>query len=306
MRITIKALITGLIFTLLAAPLFASEPGAIYLRYTEGSVQFLPAGTQRWLPATVNTPLAEGDALKITNPGNAELFVRDGSLLRITRGSQLKVLSIEKSAIQLYMESGRAYVNFRGLKGYPLFLNTSSAQLDVFERATFRVDVDTKGNTEISVIAGELYVAQPKGKMKIIAGTRLVMKKDGNRPLYTKPRPADEWERWNRTRDSEAQPPPGQGRSSAPEGPPAYPADPDGGGRQVATGGYVYVESVPVYGYYYPGYWRTYPYGGWYGPYYRGYVGPRYWYGGPRYRGWGPYRGGHGPGRGYRGHPYRR
>jgi len=211
----------------------------------------------------------------------------------------LKVLSIERSDIQLYMESGKAYVNFRGLKGYPIFLNTSSAQLDVFERVTFRVDVDTKGNTEISVIAGELYVAQPKGKMKIIAGTRLVIKKDGNRPLYTKTRPADEWERWNRARDNETQPPPGQSQRYVPAGPPAYPADPGGGGQWVATGEYVYLESAPVYGYYYPGYWRTYPYGGWYGPYYRGYVGPRY-------RGWGPYRGWHGPGRGYHGRHYRR
>jgi hypothetical protein len=34
------------------------------------------------------------------------------------------------------------------------------------------------------VYSGGLYIAQPKGRMTIIAGTRLVMKKDGGDPVY--------------------------------------------------------------------------------------------------------------------------
>lgn len=302
---TVRTLIAGLVFTLLSLPLFAAEGVSIYMRYTEGSVQLLPSGSQSWLPATVNTSLAEGDTLRITNPGNAELLMRDGSLMRMTRGSRIKVLSVERSAIQFYVEAGRAHVNFRGLKGYPLFLSTSSAQIDAIERAVFRVDVNAKGDTEISVLAGELFVAQPKGKMKIIAGNRLVMKKDGNSPLYTKTRPADEWERWNAARDREAQPSPGQGQGPAAGDLAVSPSGPAVSGQQPATGGYVIVESVPVYNtYYYPWYYRSYPCGGWYGPCYRGYIGPGYWYSGYRHRG--PYRGWPGPGRGYRGRPHRR
>lgn len=304
MRITMRIFIAGLIFIMFAAPLFASGSGAVYLRYAEGNVQLLPSSTRNWLPASADTPIAQGDSLRITGAGNAELLVRDGTLLRITKGSSIKVISIEGSAVHFYLESGKAYVNFTGLKGYPFFISTSSAQIDVLERATFRVDVDAKKDTHISVLAGELFVAQQQGKMKVIAGNRLIMKKGGARPLYTKPRPADEWERWNRARDNELQPRSGRGQDADAAGPQAYPAEPESEGPRVSTGGYVYVESAPVYVYYYPGYYRGYPCGGWYGPCYRGYIGPGYRYGGYRYR-W-PYRGWPGPARGYHRRPHRR
>ena len=303
-RITIRTFIAGLVFILLAAPLFASGSGAVYLRYAEGGVQLLPSGTRNWLPVSADTPLAQGDSLRIAGAGNAELLIRDGTLLRVTKGSRLKIISIERSAIQFYIESGKAYVNFMGLEGYPLFMSTPSAQIDVLERATFRVDVDAKKDTHISVLTGELFAVQPQGKMKVIAGTRLIMKKAGTRPLYTKPSPADEWERWNRARDIELQPASGQGRNPAPAGPQAYPEEPEIEGQLESTGSYVYVESAPVYVYYYPRYYRGYPCGGWYGPCYRGYIGPGYRYGGYRHRG--PYRGWPGPGRRYHRRPYRR
>jgi len=289
----IRTITAVFILIILGSPLWASSPGAIYLNSVEGSAEYLPAASQRRLPARANTTLAEGDALSITG-GNAEVFVRDGSLLRISQGSRLKVLSVERSAVQLALESGRAYVNFKGLKGYPLFLSTPSAQVDVIERATFRVDVAAGGDTEISVFAGELSIAQPKGKMNIIAGTRLIMRKDGKPPVYTRTRPADEWDKWNRMKDGDNAPPPSGENRNTPAVSPGYgAAETDRDGGSVTVREYVYVTPAPAWGYseYY------YPWYGWYDPYWRG-RGPGWW--GPGgYRGYHrPWRGGPGPGRG--------
>jgi len=291
-----RTIATVFIFLIVGSPLCASSPGAVYLNAVEGSVQYIPAGSPRALPAAANKPLAEGDTVMVAASGNAEIFIRDGSLIRIAEGSRLKVLSIERRAIQFFLESGKAHVNFKGLRGYPLFISTPSAQLDALERSAFRMDVNTAGETEISVFAGELFVAQPKGKMNILAGTRLIMKKDGKPPVYTRTRPADDWDKWNQKKDGSASVPStgNQPQPSQPAAPAA--AYPEATSPPVVAREYVYVSPAPEWGYYdyyYTWGYRPYPWR-WHGPYYGGWG----WHGG--------YRGYYGPHRGYRGYSPRR
>ncbi len=303
MKIAAGTVTAVLILLVLGVSLQASPPGAVYVNYVEGSVEHVAANSVRGVPAKANRALAEGESLVVAGQGNAELFVRDGSVLRITGGSRLKVLSIERGAVHFLLESGKAHVNFKGLRGYPLFFSTPSAQVDVFGRSTFRVDIGGAGETEISVLAGELYVAQPKGRMKIIAGTRLVMRKDGKAPVYTTNRPADDWDKWNKARDGAAELPPSGGSESRPSA--TYPA-PDGADpgaavvavpagaipAPVVTHEYIYVGVGPAWGYS----WYPYPYP--YRPY------PWRWWG-PRYPRWG-WCGGYRGYRGHCGHPPRR
>jgi hypothetical protein len=285
-----------LILLMLGVGLHASPPGAVYVNYIEGRVEHVAVNSVRGVPAKANRAIAEGESLVVAPPGNAELFIRDGSVLRIGGGSRLKVLSVERGAVHFLLERGKVHVNFTGLKGYPLFFSTPSAEVDVLDRSTFRMDIGETGETEVSVLAGELYVAQPKGRMKIIVGTRLVMRKDGKAPVYTTNRPADDWDKWNRARDGATELPSSGGSEPRQSTMDAVPAGPDPGAAAVAappeaipapvvTHEYIYVGVGPAWGYS----WYPYPYP------YRPYVW-RYW--GPRYPRW--YR--YGPPRGYWGH----
>ncbi len=303
MKIAAAAVTAVLILLALAPGLYASPPGAVYVNYVEGSVEHVAANSVRGVPAKANRALAEGESLVVATQGNAELFIRDGSVLRVAGGSRLKVLSIESGAVHFLLELGRAHVNFKGLKGYPLFFSTPAAEVDVFDRSAFRVDIGVTGETEVSVLAGEIYVAQPKGRMKIIVGTRLVMRKDGKAPVYTTNRPPDEWDKWNRARDGETGLPSSGG--SEPRQSTMYPAPvgPDPGAAAVAappeaipapvvTHEYIYVGVGPAWGYS----WYPYPYP------YRPYAWRRW---GPPYPRWGWY-GGYRGYWGHRGHPPRR
>jgi hypothetical protein len=303
MRSRTRTITAVFIFLLAVSELCASSPGAVYVNFVEGSVEHIAANARQGVPARVNKALAEGESLMVTGPGKAELFIRDGSVVRIAEGSRLKVLSIERGAVQFSLESGKAYVNFTGLKGYPLFFNTPSSQVDAFERSAFRVDINAMGESEISVLAGEIYVAQPKGRMKIIVGTRLIMRKDGKSPVYTTNRPAGDWDRWNRMKDGEMHLP--SGDRSEPRRSTTNPAvavpDPNASAvaaisearpAPVVTHEYIYVGIGPAWGY------------SWYPHPYRPY--PRHWLG-PSYPGWrGPSSRWHGGYRGYHGHPPRR
>lgn len=302
MQVTMRALAAVFFFTLLVSQLYASPPGAVYVNFIEGSVEQISADYRRAVPAKPNKALAEGETLAVTGPGNAEVFVRDGSVVRITRGGRLKVLSIERGAVQFLLESGSAYVNFKGLKGYPLFFSTPSAQVDAFDRSAFRVDMDPAGDTGVSVLAGEIYVAQPKGRMKLIVGTRLIMKKEGGTPVYTTNRPADDWDKWNGMRDREMRLPAGEKGESprsttypaGPSGLAAAAAVPEVSPAPVVTHEYVYVGVGPAWGYPWYPYPYPYPWGlyprGWWGPAYPRWGGPWPWHGGYRGHGGPPFR----------------
>ena len=299
-----KALQSILIFFILlvASPeVIAALRGALSINSIEGHVDHIPAVSGRVLRAKPNTSLKEGDAVGVPGPGNAEVFIRDGSIIRIGERSRLKVLSIENDAVQFFLESGRAYVKYSGRQGHPLFLNSPSARLDAHDPTIFRADITPSGDTEVSVYSGQLYAAQPEGRMTIVAGTRLVMKKDGGPPVYTTNRPADAWDEWNRKKEGPQPGIPGpssdNNQPAAGNAPPpaAYPEPP-----AVLDRSYVYVAPVPYWGYsyyYYPWGYRPYPWH-WYGPYYRG-LRPRPWYG-PYYHGYRGHLYGPGP------YPYRR
>ncbi len=277
----------------------AASPGAaVYLNSVEGNVQSIHAVSNRAVRAVPNKPIAQGDTIAVSSSGNAEILVRDGSVLRIAEGSRLKVLSIEPRAVQFFLESGKVYVKFAGLRDYPLFLSTPSAALDAYDRSTFRIDIMPSGDTEVSVYSGQLYVAQPKGRMTIAAGSRLVMKQDGGPPVYTVTKQADAFDVWNRKKDG-AEP---RTQNAPPQGAPSYPGTasvpPDQYTSSPVTVSqeYVYVTPAPVWGYsyyYYPRGYPPYPWP-WYGPYYRAW-GYRPWYG---YHGRGGPPPGPGPGRG--------
>ena len=74
-----------LILLVLGVGLHASPPGAVYVNYVEGSVEHIAANSVRGVPAKANRALAEGEAILVAGPGNAEVFIRDGSVLRVAR-----------------------------------------------------------------------------------------------------------------------------------------------------------------------------------------------------------------------------
>ncbi|MEN6616331.1 MAG: FecR family protein, partial [Syntrophorhabdus sp.] len=287
MRVSIMILIFILVSIIVcAAPVHAAPSSmAVHLSTFQGNVNYIPAMATHGVRATANRPLAQGDSLLVSGSGHAEVRIRDGSIVRIGANSRLKVLAIEPSAVHFFLETGMAYVNFRGLNDHPLFISTQAAEIDAFGRCIFRIDIQSPSETDVSVITGQVSVAQPKGKMNIIAGTRLTMRTDGKVPLMTTNRPPDEWENWNRKQDGNKSdaglPGPGVETGAYPEPPPIQQD--------------VYVPAASAgYPYYY------YPYGYYPGPYYSyswGWTGrPYYWGGRGPYRGyWGArpyYRGG--------------
>src|SRR5512133_2657547 len=84
--------------------------GPANIRFTEGDVMFRTPDDDEWLPAAINTPLDEGDALWCPDGAKVEIQLYDGTLVRLDGGSQLELIANEEGFTHLHLASGRLYV----------------------------------------------------------------------------------------------------------------------------------------------------------------------------------------------------
>ncbi len=265
-----------------AIPAHAVDPDTLYVRYIDGAVGLSEAGSPEVMQAVVNTPLVEGDTVAAGPNGRAELFLKDGSMVRVGNNSVMRIAGVNDRGAQFTVQQGTAYVVSRGSREVPIFLNTPLTALDISSPSVVRIDVYSNGMNEISVLKGGIYASQRSGRMLVRQGERLVLKADGSMPVVAALRAPDEWLRWNTDRDAMALANTGSGDSYAylPDELRTYSSDLDANGQWIYTPeyDYVWVPTVIV-----AGAWSPYRYGRW------SWIGGSYVWIGYEPWGWVPY-----------------
>jgi hypothetical protein len=218
---------------------YPSTLGSLRISLIQGDVQVRTEDTKEWVPASINMPLVEGDRIWVPERGRTEVQLRDGTFLRLDENSPLEILTIEEDSFQFYLTEGRAYINFKGLKGTFLQMDTPISSVRAYDRSLYRVDVTREGGTEIFVYQGSVNVESRDGSTWVDAGKMLTLR-EGNYAELAPLGPPDEWERWNRQRDQKlvAQRPPSR---HLPEELYPYANDFEGNGSWVYATGYGYV-----------------------------------------------------------------
>jgi hypothetical protein len=115
----ILTLLAMVLFLALTATGISAGTGDVYLRQMEGDVLLKIEGNADWVPASINTPLQEGDRIWVADDGRGELRFRDGSVLRLDRHTSLDILGREGDGPLFHLGIGRAYVLYRGDKNRP-------------------------------------------------------------------------------------------------------------------------------------------------------------------------------------------
>ncbi|NLT24459.1 MAG: hypothetical protein GXX82_15565 [Syntrophorhabdus sp.] len=274
-------LLVGLLL-LVAGQVYGADPDTLYVRHIEGTVELAEAGSSQWMEAAVNTPLVAGDTIRTAALGKAELFLKDGSVVRVGRSSVMRIVAVEPKGVQFKLDRGGVYIVARGSKDVPIFFDTPSAVLDVAQPATVRVDVYDGGVSEVSVYQGEVQALEQKGRMPVRAGERLVLAADGSIPRVMGLRSADEWQRWNTERDRATFAAVSTGESTAylPEELRTYSSDLDANGQWVYTPEYGYAWAPTVIT---VSTWSPYRFGRWV------WIGGSYVWVGYEPWGWAPY-----------------
>ncbi len=188
---------------ILSIPLYAhsSDLSVLRMGLLEGDVLLKTDDLNEWFPAAINMPLKEGDRINVPDSGRVEIQFADGSFLRLDENSYLVIHKAEKDSCQFYIEHGLAYVNYKGLGTSSIRIDTPITSVNVFDSSKFIIDVPKYSYTEISVLKGIVYTEDRNGKTWVSAGKTLSLREDMYADLSTMG-PPDEWEKWNRGRDS--------------------------------------------------------------------------------------------------------
>jgi len=230
-----------LALALIPAAAFPQNLERARISYMENDVQINTKGTEDWFPATVNTPLQEGDRIWAPPGGRSEVQILGGVAVRLDADTSLDILSLEQDSLQLYVSGGRTYINNRNSGIGHIQIDTPLSSVSFSDSTIVMIDVTENGATDLSVLAGYAYAESRDGKTRVDAGTTLRIEANLAAEILPLGSP-DEWADWNTDRDRKLADA-GQSLRYLPEELGDYATDFEANGRWLYTSDYGYVWS---------------------------------------------------------------
>jgi hypothetical protein len=178
---------------------YATDLSLLRISLIDKDVQIKTEETDEWTTVAINTPLQEGDRLRVSDKGKVELQFRGRTYIRLRGDSLLEILAIEDGSAEFYLTKGHAYINYNGKGDNLLQLDTPFSSIRAYDDSKFRIDVAGDGFTEVAVFKGDVYVENRDGRTKISSGKSISIGEDYAELSLLGP--SDEWERWNYNRD---------------------------------------------------------------------------------------------------------
>src|SRR6266480_4315965 len=172
--------------------------------FLSGSVSFRPGDVDDWDEATINYPLHNGDHLWTDADARAEITV-GSSALRLAPQTAFGLLALDDRTVQVRLAQGSLDVRVRDLgDDESLEIDTPGGAVSLLRAGTYRVDVDSSGDTtSVTVRRGDAEVTAAGSAFPVHPEqTAVVM--GGDSPTYDvhdAVRP-DAWEDWCASRDS--------------------------------------------------------------------------------------------------------
>ena len=199
-------LLPGLVSTARAADPAGPDQAAAYdltpprLSLTDGQVSFWRPGADDWTMALVNTPLAPGDEVSTSSPGNLEIQIGQYSFVRGWANTQIGLENQEPNFIQFKVTDGSAAFDLRRLEpGRTVEVDTPNAAFSITQPGYYRVDVTGDRTSFITRRAGRA-TAIPAGADPVVITSSEEVVIEGVSAAkvasFVAP-PLDEWDQWN-------------------------------------------------------------------------------------------------------------
>jgi hypothetical protein len=220
-RRTWTAVLAVIGLVLAAVPTHAQERGGPTpprLAFIDGEVSFWRPGAQDWVPAQVNTALAEGDQIYAAEGANVELQIGTRAFVRAGSDTQLGLEALDEDTLQFQLTGGHAAFDLARLpSGTAIEIDTPRAAFTIERPGYYRVDVDDQRTAFSARRGGVAHVVAENGDEIEVASDQGLVLADG-RPFAIEAASApDEWDRWNTERTS--------GYGAAPRSAPYVPED---------------------------------------------------------------------------------
>ncbi len=257
--------------------------------------------------AALNAPVVTGDKISTGDNSRAEVQLDFANILRLSQRSQANVASLTEKEIQIQISQGSAsYTAFKHSEIRPEVDTTNVSVRPSKGDVSFRIDVVSVDETDVTVRKGEVEVSTSTGSTPVRKGQVITVRGTGEEAQFkvADARGRDDWDKWNDDRDHWIRNAEGVNHTS-----PYYVGSQDldayGHWSTVPEYGSVWVPAVSAdWVPYREGRWVWEPYYGWtwvsdepwgWAPYHYG----RWFYSGASWVWWPGPVGGYGYGRGY-------
>ncbi len=197
----LRIVLIGLLF-ILSIPNWspAGVIGPARIRFIDGDVMFRTPETAEWLPASVNTPLDEGDAVWCPEGTKAEIQLSDGTIVRLDSDSQLGLLANEDGFTHLHLANGKLYLRTaQNIGKNSLQIDADDTTVLPEARTRLRIDLLPNSQEDVAIFKGSAYVEGSGNRTKVRAGEHIALE-DGHSEILPL-NPPDKWENWNIERD---------------------------------------------------------------------------------------------------------
>jgi hypothetical protein len=154
----------------------------------EGDVRVKRAGQFSWDSASPKTHLGEGDQIKTSSKGSAEVIFFDGSITRIAPGSLYKIREVRENPytkerrVREELKFGELHASTpdRNVAGSYHEVKTGNVAARSEQAADFRVTAEEGGKqAAIDVFQGQIEVASNDRRENVVAGERIRTGADG-------------------------------------------------------------------------------------------------------------------------------
>jgi hypothetical protein len=173
------------------------------LSFVDAQVSFWRPGSEEWVAARVNTPLAPGDQLYTGSPGNVEIQIGGRAYVRAWAGTRLGLANLEPDFVQLEVTTGSMSLDIRRIDpGRTVEVDTPNAAFTIEHPGYYRLNVAAGRTSFITRRSGRATVTPAGGAAAAVASSEEVIVEGDESPrvmTYVAPE-LDTWDRWNYAR----------------------------------------------------------------------------------------------------------
>ncbi len=177
--------------------------GVARISLINGELSVQRGDSGEWVAATVNAPVITGDRISTSPNSRAEIQFDSGNILRMGGDAEMAMSQLEYNRYQMAL--GRGTVTYRVLRASSadVEVDTPSVSIRPSHQGSYRIAVNSAGESEVIARAGEVEVFTPRGSQWVSAGQTLLARGTASDPEFQIVRAAspDDWDRWNDSRD---------------------------------------------------------------------------------------------------------
>jgi hypothetical protein len=177
--------------------------GVARVSFIHGDVTMQRGDSGDFSAVTLNTPLMTGDKVATGEASRTELQLDYANILRLDQNAQASLATLENNRIQVQVSQGLAFYSV--LKGSQagVEIDTPNVSIHPTREGRYRVQVNSDGDSLVTVNDGEAQVSTSEGSTIVKRGQLITVQGTGGEAQYrvTEAPRVDDWDKWNRDRD---------------------------------------------------------------------------------------------------------